>query len=98
MDDLRDYRFYTEDMLHLAPLAQQYVWEKFTEAYLSEDAQTFLSTWEGIRRDLTHRPRNPNGEAHQRFLAALLQKLEIWEGTVDVSEERTRVEKALEKS
>ena len=95
MDDLRDYRFYSEDMLHLAPTAQDYVWQKFTEAYLDEGAQAFLPAWEQIRRAIAHRPRQPESEAHQAFLRKTLEKLALWDDVVDTSKERELLEGQL---
>ncbi|MEL6538051.1 MAG: GSCFA domain-containing protein [Bacteroidota bacterium] len=95
MDDLRDYRFYTEDMLHLTPVAQDYIWEKFTGAFLSKEALAFLPQWASIRRALEHRPRNPSGEAHQVFLRSTLNRLAQWDGKVETDTERLLLESQL---
>jgi hypothetical protein len=39
MDDLRDYRFYKEDLIHPNSQAIQYIWEKFGNAYFSEEVK-----------------------------------------------------------
>ncbi len=33
LDELRDYRYYADDMLHPSPLAVRYLWERFSEAF-----------------------------------------------------------------
>ena len=70
-DELRDYRFYAEDMLHPNATAIDYVWEKFSEAWISEEARQVMRRVEKIRSGLAHRPFNENSEAHQRFLQRL---------------------------
>ena len=75
MDELRDYRFYKEDMLHPSEQAVQYVWERFTETFFTPSAQTLIQEVAGIQRALSHRPFNPEGEKHQKFLANLEEKI-----------------------
>lgn len=49
MDELRDYRFYAEDLVHPSPVAIQYIWERFTEVYCSSqtrnEMQLRLKQW-----------------------------------------------------
>ena len=54
MDDLRDYRFYTEDMLHPAYQAIDYVWEKFTEAWFDNETLKKAYEFEKINQSLNH--------------------------------------------
>ena len=68
-DELRDYRFYTEDMLHPTPQAVEYIWEKFTGAFFSDDALRFISEWKKIAEALGHRPFNPESEKYHKFMA-----------------------------
>ncbi|MBZ9632122.1 GSCFA domain-containing protein [Salegentibacter sp. LM13S] len=67
MDELRDYRFYAEDMLHPSQTAIDYIWNRFKEAWFSEDSFAILNEVENIQKGLSHRPFNPNSEAHSRF-------------------------------
>jgi hypothetical protein len=76
MDDLRDYRFYGRDMIHPTEQAEDYIWEKFSAAYLDERFRTFQNEWEKIRRALMHRPFHPESDAHQAFLQSTLQQLQ----------------------
>lgn len=76
MDELRDYRFYNSDMLHPNNVAINYIWGRFTEVWLSENAEETLETIEGIQKGLSHKPFSPNSEAHQKFLSDLKFKIE----------------------
>lgn len=69
LDDLRDYRFYGQDMLHPTPTAEDYIWQKFTTAYLHPTYQEFIPAWEKIRKAITHRPFHPQAAAHQAFVS-----------------------------
>jgi hypothetical protein len=76
MDELRDYRFYAEDMLHPNAIAIQYIWEKFRETAISPDAFAIMEEVDAIQKALQHRPFNPNSEGHQKFLENLNQKID----------------------
>lgn len=76
MDELRDYRFYAEDMIHPSPLAIDYIWERFKEVWIDENALSTMDEVETIQKGLAHRPFNPNSEAHQKFLQNLEAKKE----------------------
>ncbi|GAA4844203.1 GSCFA domain-containing protein [Algivirga pacifica] len=76
LDDLRDYRFYTSDMIHPSEIAIDYIWEQFQQTYLDEESKQFLKKWEKLKRAITHRPFNPHTEAHQSFIRNTIKKLE----------------------
>lgn len=76
MDELRDYRFYAEDMLHPNQTAIDYIWLRFYEHYISESAVKLMEEVDAIQKGLAHRPFNPNTESHQKFLAQLNLKIE----------------------
>lgn len=71
MDELRDYRFYTDDMLHPSQTALNYIWMRFIETWFSEASISVLNEVENIQKGLAHRSFNPNSEAHLRFLEKL---------------------------
>ncbi|MCX2738937.1 GSCFA domain-containing protein [Pontibacter anaerobius] len=97
MDDLRDYRYYKEDMLHPTPLAEAYIWQKFVEAYYTADFRQFIGKWEKIQRAVSHRPFHPHTEAHQKFLRNTLQQLQAMEQqyNIDVSSETEALQNQL---
>ena len=74
-DDLRDYRFYADDLVHPAPQAVAYVWEKFAPAVLTDEALRLLPEAEAIVAAAAHRPRNPQGEAHRAFCRRQLERI-----------------------
>ena len=76
MDELRDYRFYADDMLHPSQSAIDYIWIRFFENYVSESEFGLMNQVCEIQRALKHRPFNPNSESHQKFLANLEAKIE----------------------
>lgn len=75
MDELRDYRFYAEDMLHPSQAAIDYIWIKFFENYVDEKEFATMNQVCEIQRALKHRPFNPNTESHQKFLESLRIKI-----------------------
>ena len=75
MDELRDYRFYAEDMLHPNQIAIDYIWIKFFESYISENEFATMNQVCEIQRALKHRPFNPNSENHQIFLKKVNEKI-----------------------
>lgn len=76
-DELRDYRFYAEDMLHPSQQAVAYIWERFAEAFFSEDTRRFLEEWHPIKEALAHRPFRPDSDEYKEFLAATMRKAEL---------------------
>lgn len=78
MDELRDYRFYTEDMLHPNQVAIDHIWERFKSVWIAEEAFDTLKEIDGIQKGISHRPFHPNSDAHQSFLDQLeLRKTQI---------------------
>lgn len=75
MDELRDYRFYAEDMLHPSSIAVDYIWEKFRETWISAEAAGVMNRVESIQKGLSHRPFNETSEAHQKFRQDLQEKI-----------------------
>lgn len=77
MDELRDYRFYEEDMLHPNALAIKFIWKKFMVAWCSESTGFILKEIEQIQRGLAHRPFNKTSGAHLNFVADLKKKIRL---------------------
>lgn len=74
LDELRDYRFYREDMLHPTPQAIDYIFERFAATYFSRRTQAFLEAWRPIREALGHKPFHPESEEYARFVGKTLEK------------------------
>lgn len=75
MDELRDYRFYAEDMLHPSQTAIDYIWSRFFENYISPKNHAIMEDVCSIQKALAHRPFNPNTANHQKFLSTLNDKI-----------------------
>ena len=56
MDDLRDYRFYADDLVHPSSVAVDYIWEKFCDTFYSETDRRILADGASRSRRLRHRP------------------------------------------
>ena len=67
MDDLRDYRFYTSDMVHPSDVAVEYIWQTFQATYLDDRSALAVSRCERIYKRLQHRPMSANRETVDRF-------------------------------
>ena len=76
MDELRDYRFYSEDMIHPNKIAINYIWEKFSETWFEENTGSIMKEIELIQKGMTHKPFDKNSEKHQNFLQNLESKKE----------------------
>lgn len=74
IDDLRDYRFYAEDLVHPNYAATQYVWEKFTEACMDSRTKSLMEDIHGINLAYQHKPFNPSSQQHRAFLQTHLEK------------------------
>lgn len=73
-DELRDYRFYAEDMAHPNEMAIQNIWESFVSACVSEESKLLMLQLDEIRKAYHHRPFNDESAQHQKFKKLFLQK------------------------
>lgn len=74
-DELRDYRFYKEDMLHPSEQAVSYIWERFSELYFSKETSSFLEKWRPIKEALGHKPFNPDAEEYKLFMLRTMERI-----------------------
>lgn len=75
MDELRDYRFYAEDMLHPSSVAVNYIWSKFEENYLDPKQATWRKRLAKLYKATQHKPFNPNSTQHQLFIKKQLEQI-----------------------
>ena len=75
MDELRDYRFYAEDMLHPNSTAIAYIWQRFKETTINETAIATMDKVDSIQKSLAHKPFNPHSDSHQKFEANRSKKI-----------------------
>lgn len=75
MDDLRDYRFYADDMIHPSSKAIQYIWENFDTLYFSKETQQIMKEYDDIHKALAHKPFRRETEEYKRFLGQIVLKI-----------------------
>ena len=75
MDDLRDYRFYKEDLIHPNNQAINYIWEKFGNAYFSNETMDFIEENLKIAKSLDHRSLDDNSPKYREFAEKLSQRI-----------------------
>ncbi|HEX7413177.1 MAG TPA: GSCFA domain-containing protein [Bacteroidia bacterium] len=74
IDELRDYRFFKEDLVHPNQLAINYVWQKFTDAVCDEETKNFMADYEPILKSLQHRDLQQDTNATLKFKKQLEEK------------------------
>jgi hypothetical protein len=76
MDDLRDYRFYKEDLIHPNDMAVNYIWEVFTQNWFSKQALVSMEETERLVRMLEHRPLYPGSSEYGIFIEKTRSQLD----------------------
>ena len=74
-DELRDYRFYKEDMLHPSDQAVEYIWQRLSEVYLSDEAKAFLKEWAPLKAVLNHKPFDPDSKDYKALMDKTMLKV-----------------------
>jgi hypothetical protein len=98
MDDLRDYRFYKEDMIHPSDVAVEYIAQKFSDRYFTKATKETLTDWNQIKKAIEHKPFQDQSSAHTKFLNETLNKLEAIKHRINVQDEIQEVKKRLASS
>lgn len=76
MDELRDYRFYSQDMIHPSNMAIEYIWNRFTDAWLAPESSGILREIDSIQKARHHRLPEELSGRHKKFLTKLQLKIE----------------------
>jgi hypothetical protein len=76
MDELRDYRYYAADMIHPSEIAVEYIFERFTATYLTEEAIRTAEEVLKIKKSLSHRPLHPDSDEYIKFKKKLSQQID----------------------
>lgn len=76
LDELRDYRFYAEDMVHPSNQAILYIWNRFISCFMTSDTKEIMRQWEEIQKAMKHKPFQPESDAYQKFLIQTMLKVE----------------------
>ena len=75
IDDLRDYRFFAEDLVHPNYAATNYVWEKFVPTVIDVPTQQLMIQINEINAAKNHKAFNPSSAAHKKFLQINVEKI-----------------------
>ena len=73
-DELRDYRFYRDDMIHPSDQAVEYIWQRLQETCFSDAARRWLTEWKPVKDALNHRPFNPDSDEYKAFMEKTRQR------------------------
>jgi hypothetical protein len=76
LDELRDYRFYAEDLFHLSDTAIQFIWERLVDTCMNEQTKQLMKEVGQIQKALRHKPFNHQNESHKQFILQTLLKME----------------------
>ena len=76
-DELRDYRFYTADMLHPTEQTVDYIWERFSETYFSQLTADFIAEWRPLKQALAHKVLDATSNDFIKFKQSSIEKLNI---------------------
>ncbi len=77
LDDLRDYRFYADDMFHPDNTAINYIWQKVTESFMDTETILIMNEIEKIVQAFNHKPFNAKSVAFREFSNTFLEKINI---------------------
>lgn len=100
MDELRDYRYYADDMLHISPVAVDYIFERFSKVAITSASRDISKSMLKINKAMSHRPVNPNTTEFKKFLEqtlVLINRMSEQFPIVNLNAERNYFEQELEK-
>jgi len=97
LDDLRDYRFYDEDLVHPSSQAVDYVWHYLLQHHTFAKTKELITNAAAISKDLAHRAVDPNSEQHISFLQKIVIKMKRLEDRgLDYSDEIIEIKQRLD--
>lgn len=77
LDELRDYRFFAEDMVHPSPVAVEYIWQRFVDTYMTADTQNEMRTLYQLWRDRHHHFLHPESDEARLFTQQIKTRLQL---------------------
>ncbi|MDR2836325.1 MAG: GSCFA domain-containing protein [Bacteroidales bacterium] len=97
-DELRDYRFYADDMQHISKLAIDYIWEIFQKEIFTQKTTEFVKQINSIEKALFHKPLSHNTEEFRKFCKSQIEKIKNIEQTykINLTEAKEAFERSLE--
>ena len=97
LDDLRDYRFYSKDLVHPNELAIAYIWDKFRQCFFDKDTNSLLDQWQQVKQSIQHKPFYEKSNAHKKFLERTLTDLEALHQKIDVTQEIMELKQTIQR-
>lgn len=94
LDDLRDYRFYADDMIHPSAVAVDYIYEHFAEAYLSDETRQMVKEGQKLTQALNHRPMGSETE-YRKFAEATAKRIEEFANKYNIRSDMYGINKLL---
>ena len=91
MDDLRDYRYYADDMLHPSSIAIDYIWKAFSDYCMEPSSIQLWKEIRNIRKALNHRVDGRSHSDTRDFANSMIKKIDTFikrNPGIDLSEER----------
>ncbi|HBH05853.1 MAG TPA: GSCFA domain protein [Flavobacteriales bacterium] len=85
MDDLRDYRYYDDDLIHPGPQGLKYIWEKFSASFIDEQTSFDIRRIDKLIKAINHRPFNPQLSEHIDFIETQLKNIDAIENELGIS-------------
>lgn len=95
MDELRDYRFYKEDLIHPSELAEKIIFQKFSNAHFSDETKATMHQWQAVQKMMAHQPFQSQTPSCQKHLETTLEKLKELAGKLAVEKEIQEVREKL---
>jgi lysophospholipase L1-like esterase len=95
VDELRDYRFYGEDLIHPNKMAEDFIFNQFARTYLDQGSMDFMEEWTRIIHAMEHRHQHGYTPGQHKLLLSLRAKLNSVAEKVDVSKELAEIERRL---
>jgi hypothetical protein len=96
MDDLRDYRFYKEDLIHPNTTAETYIWNKFIDSFCPDKTKTLLHKWDKVNKAIQHKPFFPESDGYLQHVVDTISKLAELNSEMDVNEEIEHLQHVLQ--
>ena len=98
LDELRDYRFYADDMLHMSGFTVDYIWERFLYSFISPEVLGLMNQIGRVNKGVAHRPFDPQSEEYHRLVKKMLAEIAMISRSypmIDFSEEKRKLNEVL---
>ncbi|KAA0989517.1 GSCFA domain-containing protein [Dyadobacter aurulentus] len=95
IDELRDYRFYKNDLIHPNELAEEHIFQSFAKSFIEPDSLELMQEWDKIMLTINHRPLHGFTKSHLKFLKSVWSKLNEISRKMNVAEEMEEIERRI---